>query len=171
MPEIKLTQEHRQFIIQQRAMFVMSNTVIAKRLEDKAYADKFGFKPIKIHDSRISQILNKETDPKEIQVIRQKWLSDFNDTPLAHKKNRVQELVQLYEDAESADFSTAKSTGEYQRKIIQMGLLRQIKDEIGDDIDKLTEALKAPVHVIYENRIENIRAGLAAFGYELPSEN
>lgn len=171
MPEIKLTQEHRQFIIQQRAMFVMSNTVIAERLEDKGYADKFGFTAVKIHNSRISQILNKETEPRDIQVIRQKWLSDFDDTPFAHKKNRVQELVKLYEDAESADFSTSKSTGEYQRKMVQMGLLRQIKDEIGDDIDKLTDALKSPVHVIYEKRIENTRAGLAAFGYELPSEN
>ena len=165
MPEIKLRPEHRQFIVQQRAMFVLSNTVIAERLENEEYAEEFGFKPVKIHNSRISQILNHDTDPKEIQAKRQSWLADFDDTPLAHKKNRVQELVKLYEDTAEADFSTDKSTGEYHCKVIQMGLLRQIKDEIGEDIDKLADALKAPVHVICELRLKKQEEGLRAFGF------
>ena len=146
-------------------MFVMSNTVIAQRLEDTAFAEKYGFNPVKIHDSRISQILNKETDPKEIKAYQQEWLSDFDDTPFAHKKPRVQELIKLYNEAETANFATGKTSGEYQRKTIQMGLLRQIKDEIGEDIDKLADALKAPVHVICELRLKKQEEGLRAFGF------
>ena len=177
MPEIKLTQQHRQFIVQQRARFVMSNTVIAERLEDKEFADEHGFIPVKIHNSRISQILNQETDPKEIQTIRQTWLADFDDTPLAHKKSRVQELSKLYGEADTDDYSTygkggmITNTGDQARKIVKTNIMRQIKDEIGEDIDKLAEALKTPLHVIVDLRIQNIEKGLLAFNYSLPSQN
>jgi len=40
MATTKLKPEHRQFIVQQRAMFVFSNTEIAKRLEDKEFAEE-----------------------------------------------------------------------------------------------------------------------------------
>lgn len=177
MPEIKLTQQHRQFIVQQRARFVMSNTVIADQLEDKAFAEEHGFPPVKIHNSRISQILNQETDPKEIQAIRQSWLADFDDTPFAHKKNRVLELIKLYDEAEDDDYSTigkggaVVNSGEHVRKTIKTNILKQIKDEIGEDIDKLAEALKTPLNVIVDLRIQNIEKGLLAFNYTLPNQN
>ena len=145
----KLTEAHHRFILNQLASFVFKQQTILDRLKDPDIAEQFGFEPVEITQPRLSQIINKEVDKSELDALRQKWLNDFDDVPLAHKKARVLELVKLYEETDTDDYSSysAKNaeiqtnSGDRDRKMIKAQILKQIKDEIGEDIDKLANAL------------------------------
>lgn len=133
MPQVKVMEAHRRFILQQVASFVTCRAEIARRLADPGYAERYGFRPVNVTPQLVTKKIAKFTD-KQILEERQRYLVDFTDIPLAHKKERVKELVAIY-----------KELGEIKAKNVLMArakILETIKAEIGEDIEKLADAIK-----------------------------
>lgn len=128
---IKINGKHHRFIKQQIASFQINQTEITKMLSDPKIAADNEFNPITVTRQAV-QIAISQYDKAELGQMRAVYLTDYGDIPLAFRKERIKELVRMYNKLAN------------QRKTITLraGLLRQIKDEVGEDIDKLAEALR-----------------------------
>lgn len=126
MAELIILHEHKEFLLNQVARCLVSATILKRLLENSATADEYGFQPISVSREAVYQQIEK-LPADEITKRRKKFFDDFDDCPLAHKKNRVEALSRQYYNSED---------NREKREI-----LRQIKDEIGEDLDKIAKAL------------------------------
>ena len=127
MADIKLTERHKLVLLQRVAEFNLSQIRLSEMLADKESAEKYGYDPVVVTAQRVGQVI-RAFPPELVAKERQKFLDDFGSLPLAHKKMRVIELSKLY--------SKTEITSEKQ------SILRDIKAEIGEDIEKLANAMR-----------------------------
>ena len=144
IPAKRLNAKHNLYILQQVANFRESRKEITAELADPEVAAQYGFEPIVITHQRVSQIILK-LDPDKLREKRHEYLTDFSTVPLAHKKMRVMELISQYDKLELKD--PKEGTNTVQNNLaeivrLRLAVLKQIKDEIGEDLDKLMEALR-----------------------------
>lgn len=155
-----IDESHKRYISSCAAAFIVRPTEIAKRLGMQKYGDEFGFEPVKIGNERIRQLL-LEIPKRTLDSLRRSYLADFSKTPLAHKKFRIEELTRLYKQVDSLtqlrigrskteDGYTVSSVSQSVKLDKKLAILKQIRDEVGEDVDKLADALrdsKATVNV------------------------
>ena len=170
----KIFDAHQLFILQQVAAFIDGPTTIRDRLEDVEFADRFGFSAVKITKQRAAQIINR-LDPDEIKAERERYLADFDDLPLAHEKVRCEELVKIYRELDNPPKGSIYALMNVDKLVaLKLRTLAQLKDEIGEDVDKLAKALaasggsSATLHIdlgsLPDDDKQTIRANIAA-GY------
>lgn len=136
MAQQKLMKSHRRFILLQVAGFVDSPGKIKDLLRDDDYAARFGFNPVCVSNQAVCQAIKKLV-PADVMAERVRFLDDFSDTPLAHRKKRVEALVKIFIAIELD--KTLKVKEQY---LLQMKALRDIRAEIGEDFDKLVDAIR-----------------------------
>lgn len=140
----KLMEQHRRFIVSMMATFVTSPAEIAKRLNSKTWAAQYGFEPVKISRGRVSQLLLHDVDKTLVIKAQAAYLADFSETPLAHKKHRVLELIELYNGVEDMTLADGETSVSDKVKLdYKLRILDQIRAEIGESVDKLADALRA----------------------------
>jgi len=118
------------------AAFNNSSTTIRDMLRDDDTATRFGFSPVIVSQQAVSKKMSKFT-PDEINEERKRFLEDFTDTPLAFKKVRVKELCDIYKKLVNDPIAYGKGVVK-----ARLQVLRDIKAEIGEDIEKLADALR-----------------------------
>lgn len=130
-PQVKryLTPNHKAFVL---LMFArgFSAAEIARLISDPEAAQKYNFMPRSVHFTNIYN-LTKKFDPEEVRAVRLRYLADMTDIRLASKKERIHELSKI-----------ALSISPFITATDRINALKAIKAEIGEDIDKLSEALK-----------------------------
>lgn len=143
MQHRKLNNLHRVFILQQAAAFEKSATAIQRKLSDPDAMHLYGFKPVHVSVQRVDYIL-RHLKPEDILMQREIYLKDYSNIPLAFKKIRILELVKMYE--EIADVKMKGVLG------MRLNILKQIREEIGEDVEKLIDAIRS----VKPNSIINI---------------
>ena len=118
----KTTDRHLEVLRQQVAAYNDSPTGLVDWFQAQENADRFGFEPIKLCKQRIHQLIH-EIEPEELVKLRKEFLGEFDDCPLSHKKMRVMELAKMYRKANNP--------------IAQQSILRDIRGEMGEDLEKL----------------------------------
>lgn len=143
MPEKKITEKHRAFITQKVAEFTDSPSEIQALLADPEIAESYGFEPVKVSDVRICQI-KQELDKDLLSYFRAQYLIEFisSDLKLAHKKERVRELIKLYESVSGLKKTDGKEISPSAKFDKKVKVLQHIRDEMGEDIDKIANALR-----------------------------
>lgn len=141
-PEHKITPRHRQFLLLKVAAFESRQRQLAEMLGDEQVASEYGFKPIHISHQRVRKAISK-LDPVEIERKRAELYNDFSGIPLAHKRNRLIELQKMYDELEDLRNSCDNTAGRAAYHSQMQTILRQVRDEIGEDVDKLATALRA----------------------------
>lgn len=134
----KLTAPRQAFIIQMIATYKETQYAqLCRMLANDEVGEEFGFKPLeRISIEGVRKFILKDETQKIITQIRRDYLTDWNDTPFAHKKIRVQELATMYD-------KLTVEPGLYGKGVVDMRvqLLKAIRDEIGEHIDKLAAAV------------------------------
>lgn len=125
-------------------------TEISRMLSDPETALRFDFMPRSVHFTTIYQMA-KKFDPEELKMVRLRYLADLTDIRLASKKERVHELSKIV--LSISPFITAAD---------RINALKAIKAEIGEDVDKITEALKQSGTVVYNSVVNTPAADLSA---------
>lgn len=166
MAKRKIQDIHKLFIIKQVAAFITSSTTIAEQLADADMADRFGFDPVKVSQQRVAILINK-IDPESLKSERESYLSDFESNPLAHKRVRCDELTKIYHDLNNQSIMDTEK-----RTSLQLRVLNQIKEEIGEDVSKLADAIAGSggnniVNIVNDNSelariLANAQIGLKA---------
>ncbi len=123
-----LQPEHKTFLLTQVSRCLTSATVLKRMLEDTDVAAEYGFEPLSVSREAIWQQVAK-LDPELVKDLREKYLSDFDSVYIAQKKNRVVELSRMYMKLPELAVKA------------KLDILRAVKDEIGEDMDKLAKAL------------------------------
>jgi hypothetical protein len=137
----KLSQTHRKFIVWTCATETWSPTEICRRLRDDEVAKEHGFNPVIVTTSAIFHLTKgggRRCLKDQIVALQLQLATDFSTLPLAQKYGRVATLTRLIKLAVGD-----QATTDTQKIRLIQGLLRQIKEEIGEDMDKLAEALAA----------------------------
>lgn len=145
----KLNDRHRQFILHCLASFDTSPSSITRRLNDREEADRFCFKPVKVSVQAVHQAARRmSTD--EIAVARARFLVQYDDAPFAHKKMRVLELTRLYEGVDKltktlkmGDVMTEVDISSLTKTRMKCEILNQIRVEMGEDMDKIADAIRS----------------------------
>lgn len=143
--ETKLNELHHEYIKKCMASFVSSPTEITRRLADTEIAEQSGYIPVKITVQRISALLiqfKKDKDlMDEITELRAKYLLDFSDLPLAHKKERLKVLqARFYAIPNMKDAKGGALTARVQLDY-EMKIMRQMSEESGENLEKIAEIL------------------------------
>ena len=154
---IKLNQAHRTFIMVCVARHYRPRE-IWKMLKDKQVADEHHFDPIDMNPSSIWKQI-KKIDPADIEKQREIYYMTLSDIRLASKKERVLELVKIYNKPSVSLKDKAQ-------------ILKQIREEVGEDFDKYLEAVKNQgrggnlnIVVFEKERQDKMERGLNRFGY------
>ena len=152
----KIQESHKRYIASCAAAFIVRPAEIARRLGTQKYADECGFEPVKVSKQHVGVLLHK-IPKRTLDNLRRSYLADFTNTPLAHKKYRIEELSRLYHQVDSltqlrvgyakdpsdkegkANISSVSTVVKLDRKL---AILKMIKDEVGEDIDKMAAALR-----------------------------
>ena len=110
-----------------------------------------GFEPIDdITQARVTEVLRelRQNRAAEIVELQTTYMADFSVLPLAYKKHRVEQLADMYAsvDTMTKGFKGRKENAipltDEKKVFIKRQLLRDIKDEIGEDIEKMAAALR-----------------------------
>lgn len=140
----KLTGDHRRFILQQVAAFERSPSLITRRLASAKWGEDFNFTPVQMSTSRVHAVMQR-LDPELIKAARLDYLDNFDRIPLAFKKERILYLVDLLKKTKKLKtndmFGNKIDASDVTKIDRQMALIRQIKDEVGEDADKLADAI------------------------------
>ena len=146
MAALKLNARHKVVLAQQVAAYNDSPTLLAAWFQDEDNAILHKFDAVKMCQQRYFQLV-KALDPKEIAELREQYLAEFNDCPLAHKKVRVMELSKMYDSIDRRGLKktvTVKGGGteEVECSLIEetqamQSILRDIKSEVGEDINRM----------------------------------
>jgi len=136
----KLQEQHHHFVRSQIGAFVLSPSTIRDRLESKEYGEEYGFTPIKVTTGCVRKVINA-IPPITLSQMQAAFLQDFTRVPLAHKKNRIEELSVLYEKVDSLVGKNGDEISDIVKLRQKLAILRQIQDEAGDDVERLIEAL------------------------------
>lgn len=140
--EQKITPRHKRFILMQVAAFESRQRHLAAMLADEKVAGEYGFKPITVSHQRVRGIIAK-IDPAELERTRAELYRDFSGIPLAHKRNRLMELQHMYDDLVELSQAAASTEDRIAFHSRMQTILKHVRDEIGEDIDKLADALRA----------------------------
>lgn len=167
--ETKLNELHHEYIKKCMASFVSSPTEITRRLADTEIAEQSGYIPVKITVQRISALLiqwKKDEDlMEEIAKLRAKYLLDFTEMPLMHKKERVAVLIARFHaikgngTKENPGMKDKKGATLSDRVMLdyEMRIIRQISDEAGESLEKIAKILASgggiTVNVTLKDRI------------------
>lgn len=138
------------------ASFTDSPTEIANRLNDEKYAEKYGFTTIVVNRKCVSQRVVKLRGSDEVLQQQVAYLADFSAVPLAYKKQRVLELVALFDSIENMTTEAGKPLSDVRQFHLKRAVLSDIKDEIGEDLANLADAIrdnKGPVEVIFTPQV------------------
>ena len=151
--------EHHIFLVQCVARFITSPTELSKYLASKKWGKTCEFKPIQVLPRDVIHYCRLIPNA-EIAEVRNKYLTDFSETPLAFKVERLKELTKLYrqvdgltrlvrrrvasgEEHGSMAFEDSElDLGQVQKLEKKLVILRQIKDEMGEDAEKLASAIR-----------------------------
>ena len=101
---------------------------IVKLMGDADWMIQFDLPSRHVDKTSIQNRISQFT-PKEISTARAAYYSTFDDVPLAHKKNRILMLQKI---------AFRRSTDDETR----IQVLKAIRDEIGEDTDKIADALR-----------------------------
>ncbi len=160
----KLTAEHRTFLRHQLSRLQIKPTELAPRLNDPKYAEEHGFPLLKVCYQTVQAYI--KTIPKfEMAQLQAAYLTDFSDTPLAWKKIRIIELIKIYLSIDSGGMVRkvkGKDGADVELDLtpaakasMKITVLKQIKDEVGEDVDKMAEALRG-ISVSHQYNIFNL---------------
>jgi len=123
----KLGSAHKRFILMMLGRFVHP-TEMSRLLKDEDVAEEYGFKPVGLDRATIWKCTRKFTD-EEIAASRACYLESLEDIPVASKKYRLDQLQQIIDDEKA----TLK---------VKISALAQVYKEIGEDVDKMADALR-----------------------------
>ena len=122
----RVKKEHKEFMVMMLARFEKP-AIIARMLNDPAIADEYGFDLVLLNPSTVWKHC-KKFKPELIEAVRAEWLSSIVDIPIAHKKWRLEQLLRIY-------YTTFDPKD-------RIAALKQAANEIGENFDKLADALK-----------------------------
>lgn len=159
----KLFEAHKQFIAKTIGGFITSPKEITRRLASEKYAREYGFNTVRISSERVRKVINA-TPKSLIARYQSSYLADFSETPLAFKKNRVVEYTRLLAQVDTITKLVVRTSPDPDDKTkrienisdvvkleLKLKILRCIKDEMGEDIEKLAEALRLGSNTINVN--------------------
>ena len=141
----RVNEKHKAFLLNQVARFEGSAAELARRLNDPVLGKLHGFEPIRVAKTTVQRHVAKITKA-ELSKERTKFLMTFENTPLAHTKMRVLELAEMIEELDEL-MKTLKADGAPVRELLavyaqKQGLLRDLRAEGGEDIDKMAKAIR-----------------------------
>ena len=140
--ERKLLTPHRTFIASQVAEFTDSPAKIKAMLNDPAKGEEYGFEPVDINEMYLGRLINHNEEIKDLVVTFQvKYLIDFSRIPLAHKKQRVLELVKLYDKIDKMQTKDGNPLSESVRFDKKRMILAQIAGETDETVGRLADAI------------------------------
>ena len=155
--ELLIKPAHHRFLIECVARFITNPGELCTRLKSKKWGYKCGYDPIEIKPYELRKYLS-HVDSKEVAIVRNNYLTDFSETPLAFKVERLKELTKLYKQADGLTklirrpIKQTDSTIKYEEQELKLGesdrmdkklaILRQIHDEMGEDAEKLADAIR-----------------------------
>jgi len=142
----KLNDDHKVYICQRYASYQADATEIAEDLASLKIAEEHEFEAVDISHVRVHQIIKAESE--KIADLRSSYLADFSELPLAFKKMRLMELVKMYNSIAKGAL-TKKLIGNVEvvcsdletTKQMQ-SILRDMKAEMGEDVEKLADAMR-----------------------------
>jgi hypothetical protein len=123
----------RQFVINELATWQFQ-TEIFKKISDPEALEKYGFETWAGTENAMRKRIRKLPE-SEIKQARLTYLSEFENIPLAWKKERVKKLIKALEKAEKSETITDNDKIFHIRTI-----LKEIRAEMGEEA--LLEALK-----------------------------
>lgn len=125
-------------------------TEISRMISEPETALRFDFMPRSVHFTTIYQMA-KKFDPEELKMVRLRYLADLTDIRLASKKERVHELSKI-----------ALSISPHITAMDRISALKAIKAEIGEDIEKIAEALKSSGTTVFNSIVNTPAVDLSA---------
>lgn len=162
----QVTDAHRHWCAQQLAAFrVTKISDLIAQLQDETTMTEAGLSPVNLRDQSIRIQINKITRD-EIHRIRVEMMTGLSEHPLAYKFIRLGKLQDQLSAIEAED-----TDDEVRRRREIREILKQAKDEVGEEVEKLAEALKDQ-HLTVSGSLEVARRdmlekGLRAFGLVL----
>lgn len=146
MPVVRtptLKPQHQEFLISQVATFAEARQRrLAAQLASAKFAEEYGFSPIRISHQAIGQFLRKPEIRDRVNAMRLQWSSDVYSIRLGNKSARISELVKLYESVDTMKRPDGKEYSAMARAELKQQLLRHIKEEVGEDVEKLADAMR-----------------------------
>lgn len=154
----KLLPEHRLFLKHQLSRLEISPLDLRDRLNDPKFAEEHEFPLIKVCYQTVQRFI-KSIPKMEMAQMQAVYLTDFSDTPLAWKKIRIQELIKIYLSIENMTRETPKgklvNLTERGKATFKMNVLKQLKDEVGEDVETMAEAMRG-ISVSHQHNIFNL---------------
>lgn len=146
MFERKLQTNHRTFIATQMAEFTHSPSKIQAMLADPEKGKEYGFDPVDVGAGWLSMLINKDEDIKSMALqLQVRYLMDYSKVRLAHKKERVLELIKLFDSVDSMKKGTGekrKDLSDLQKFDKKRQILAQLANETDESLGNLAEAIK-----------------------------
>ena len=154
---MKLNVKHIAFLVSQYSTFITSSQKLSELLKDESIAEEHDFLPVSVTRQAIDQQVKKDEFLTLVDIEQAEYLDNLRELKLAFKKPRIIELTKLYEETLNADFTywlkqpkSEREDGEppiafenqSQRVVALTKILKDIKDEIGDDVNRLAEAME-----------------------------
>ena len=123
------------WLIEQVSAFKNNAADLAEQLGDKDIATRNGFTPVKVTQQGVHAAIQRI--PRDVLIEKRRaYMNSFIDVELAHSRARVEKLVAMIGEVGSCD--NLSPSGKLKLKA---QFLNQIKDEIGEDVDKIADAL------------------------------
>ncbi len=138
----KLDQNHINFLAGQFAKFENNISKLTEQLKKPEIAEEYNFDVIEVTRQAVSWHIKREDFIDKIMLYQTEYLSDFKDMALAHKKERAKELIKLYNSIDKITKTDGKLLAETTRLDKKLMVLRDIRAEMGDDIERIAQALE-----------------------------
>ena len=146
-----LNDQHKDFLITQVATFAETrNRRLAVRLASSRFGEQYNFRPVKITFQGVHQFLSKPETKARIAEVRRQWSADVYAIELGNKAARINELVKLYHSIDDMKRLDGRELSPLRKLELKQQILRHIKEEVGEDVEKLADALRtggAGIHV------------------------
>ena len=139
--ERKLEVAHHNFIATSIAEFTVHPAQIADMLADPEVGKEHNFEPVTITRGYISKVIKMDKIQALIVQKQAQYLIDFSQIRLAHKKERVKELVLMYEKVETLLSAKGKPLSDEKKMDKKRLILHQIAGETDETIDRLADAI------------------------------
>lgn len=135
-------QPHIDYLASQFAIFDSNVSNLTENLKNSDIAEEYGFDVIDITREAIRRHTKQESFIDLVFAHQTKYLADFSNIKLAHKKERAKELIKLYESIDEMKKIDGKHLAESVRFDKKLMVLRDIRAEMGDDIERLAKAIE-----------------------------
>ena len=155
---MKLNAQHIGFIVSKFAVFQHNRLEMVRMLSDQAISAEYDFPPIKITRQALDYHIAKEEVQIAIKRKQYEYLDDYTEIELAHRKSRIKELVKMYDSIDAMKTADGKAMVPKTKFDMKLSVLRQLKEEKGEDVQTMAEALEKSSNI-------NLTVGETILGY------